>query len=103
MVELSWAMSRKLKIIEEKFGTDWKEQFPGYSVNKVYNIACNDNRKCIYVRVSEDIKNMLTVLTDAYEINNDQLIENLIRNEYVSLQQSNLDEIEELHKQFSKG
>ena len=82
MPKLSYATERKIRILEEKIGQDWKKQYPGKSVDAVYNEIMGDNRKNLFCKVNPVTKTKLDEMVDNYDMGMAELVEQLIEDEY---------------------
>jgi hypothetical protein len=80
--ELSHATVRKLRIIEQKFGNDWKEQHNGKSIDAVYNVIIGDTRKNLFCKLDPEVKKCMDEMVDYHDIKMAELVEKLIEEEY---------------------
>lgn len=79
---VSYATNRKIKIIEEAIGPNWRERYSEHSVDAVYNIVIGDKRKNLFCKVNPDVKSKLDEMVDYYDISMAEMIERLVLGEY---------------------
>lgn len=103
MPEYSYATERKLRILKERIGKDWKEQYGNRSIDSVYNEVIGDIRKNLFCKVDPDIKRKVDELTLSYDIKMSELIERLIDREYDDFKHRTEDYTEDLAEQFAKS
>ena len=82
MPKISYATARKIRILEEKVGHDWRKRFPGRSVDSVYNQIMGDERKNLFCKINPEIKQQLDEMVDSYDVRMSELVERLIEAEY---------------------
>lgn len=80
MVKISPATARKIKIIEDHFGDDWKSL--GKSIDALYNEAVGDNRKNLFCKIEPETKERLDEMLDFYNVKLAMFMERLIEAEY---------------------
>jgi len=76
----SYATMRKIRIIKEKLGDDWKAD--GRRIDAIYNELVGDGRKNLFCKISPTVKSHLDEMTDRYNIRMGELIERLIEDEF---------------------
>jgi hypothetical protein len=96
----SYATERKVRIIKETFGDDWKTLHVGKSIDAVYNLIIGDERKNLFCKVDLITKNRLDELTDFYGLKMSELIEHLIENEYQRYKKDNEERVSRIVSQF---
>jgi len=101
MTEYSYATERKIRILNEKLGTDWQEKYKGRSIDAVYNEISGDLRKNLFCKVDPVIKQKVDELVDGYDIKMSELIERLIEREYEAYKHRTEDYSEDLATQFA--
>lgn len=82
MAKFSYATERKIKIIEEKIGSDWEEKFQGESIDSIYNRLMGDDRKNLFCKISPQAKNLMEEMLTEYEVTLGEFVERLILKEY---------------------
>lgn len=102
MAEYSYATERKLRILKEKVGTDWQEQYGGRSIDSAYNEVIGDVRKNLFCKVDPDIKRKVDELVEGYDLKMSELIEILIVREYDAFTHRTEDYTEDLAEQFAQ-
>lgn len=80
--EMSYATIRKIKIIEKEFGSNWKSQHKGKSIDAVYNMIIGDTRKNLFCKIDPEIKQCLDEMVDYHDVKMAELVEKLIEEEY---------------------
>lgn len=55
----SYATERKIRIIEDKLGPNWKEQRVGQSIDAIYNDLVGDTRKNLFCKINASVKDRL--------------------------------------------
>ena len=78
----SYATQRKIRIIEEKLGKDWRDQRPGKSIDAIYNELVGDTRKNLFCKIPEGAKDHLDEMTKAHKTGMAEFIEQLIEAEW---------------------
>ena len=101
MPKLSYATTRKIRILEEKVGSDWKKQYPGRSVDAVYNHIMGDDRKNLFCKINPIVKGQLDEMVDTYDVRMAELVERLIEAEYERFRQQNRKVSEDLASEFT--
>jgi len=99
----SYATERKLRILEEKVGKDWKEQYGGRSIDSVYNEVNGDVRKNLFCKVDPEVKRKVDELAESYDIKMSELVERLIEREYDEFKHRTEDYSVDLAEQFAKS
>lgn len=79
---LSYPTRRKIRIIEEKLGPDWKKQNAGKSVDAIYNMVMGDQRKNLFCKIDPEIKEKLDEMVEYHDIQMSAMVENLVKEEY---------------------
>jgi len=82
MDELSYATKRKMRIIILKLGPDWQLDFPGKSVDAVYNVVIGDTRKNLFCKISPEVKKQLDEMVRYHDVKMAELVEKLVQGEY---------------------
>lgn len=101
MSKLSYATTRKIRILEEQVGSDWKRQYPGRSVDSVYNQVMGDDRKNLFCKINPNVKGQLDEMVDTYDVRMAELVERLIEAEYDRFRQQNRKVSEDLANEFT--
>ena len=78
----SYATQRKIKIIQEKLGPEWKAQRPGKSIDAIYNELVGDTRRNLFCKIDAKIKTHLDQMTSNYKTGMAEFIEQLIEAEW---------------------
>ena len=78
----SYATRRKERIIKQQLGEDWQSQYPGKSIDHVYNIVTGDRRKNLFCKVSQDTKSKLDEMVDYHDLKMAEMVEKLVQEEY---------------------
>lgn len=97
----SYATQRKIKIIEEKLGANWREHYPTESIDRVYNIVNGDTRKNLFCKVSPEVKAKLDEMVEDYEIDMAELVEQMIVSAYDNYTEQRSDYLAKLADQFA--
>ncbi len=100
MPKVSYATARKIRILEEKVG-DWKKQYPGRSVDFVYNQVIGDTRKNLFCKINPATKQQLDEMVDSYDVRMSELVERLIEAEYERYTEENRQASEDLAAEFT--
>ena len=82
MAKQSYATKRKIRIIAEKLGEDWKKQYPGKSIDAIYNIVMGDERKNLFCKVDPETKKQLDEMVEYHDMQMSSLVEKLVQEEY---------------------
>ena len=101
MAKFSYATERKIKIIEEKVGDNWREKFKGESIDSIYNRLVGDDRKNLFCKVSPKTKEELDEMLSDYGVTLGEFMETLIGKEFRRYQDSKSEQIQTLLKEFS--
>lgn len=99
---LSYATIRKIRILEERLGADWRTKHPGVSVDRLYTDTIGDVRKNLFCKISPEVKAHLDEMREHYEVDMSELIEELIEREHVGFVQRKSDYLNDLVGQFAK-
>jgi len=79
----SYATQRKIRIIEERLGSDWADQRPGLSIDAIYNQIIGDDRKNLFCKISGSAKDNLDTMTQFHKTGMAEFIESLIHAEWM--------------------
>lgn len=79
---MSYATERKKRIIEKALGTDWQAQYPGKSIDAIYNIVTGDQRKNLFCKVKPEVKAKLDEMVTFHDMKMAELVEKLVQEEY---------------------
>ena len=101
MPKLSYATERKIRILKDKLGDDWKKQYPGRSVDSVYNEIIGDTRKNLFCKIDPLVKSQLDEMVDSYEVRMAELVERLIQDEYERFSEGQLQASQDLASEFT--
>jgi hypothetical protein len=82
MADASYATRRKVRIIEKELGSDWEDQYPGKSIDAIYNIVTGDHRKNLFCKVSPEVKARLDEMVEYQDMKMSELVEKLVQEEY---------------------
>ncbi len=74
----SYATERKLRIIEAKYGPDWRSQFPDRSIDSIFIELTGDRRKNLFCKISPDLKDKLDEMVGFRQLSMAELIEQII-------------------------
>lgn len=99
--EPSYATARKLRIIEQKLGADWRTQKPGLSIDAIYNEVVGDERKNLFCKVQPATKRKIDEMVIHYEVKMSDLIEQLVSEEYERYIETRHRQVKEVAKDFS--
>lgn len=78
----SYATTRKLKIIEDKLGSDWRASHPGMSIDRIYNTVTGDERKNLFCKINPRVKAKIDEMVREYDVDMAELIERMIEDKY---------------------
>ena len=101
MSTLSYATQRKIKIIEEKLGSNWRELHPDASIDRVYNLINGDTRKNLFCKVNPDVKAKLDEMVVEYDVEMAHLVEQMIESAYENFQEQRTQFADKLAGQFA--
>jgi len=101
--KMSYATGRKLRIIEENIGEDWRNLHPGKSIDAVYNMITGDSRKNLFCKIDPDIKCKLDEMVDFHDTKMAELVEKLIEEEYDRFVMMRNAKVNEMASQFAIG
>ncbi len=96
MDEMSYATKRKMRIIIRKLGSDWQLEYPGKSVDAVYNVVIGDTRKNLFCKISPEVKKQLDEMVRYHDVKMSKMVEKLVQEEYdkfVSVRDSRVDDV----------
>lgn len=74
----SYATERKIRIISEKLGENWRDQLNGRSIDALYNEIVGDTRKNLFCKLRPEVKAKLDELVDEYDMKMAEYVEVLI-------------------------
>lgn len=74
----SYATERKIRILRERLGENWKAKVGNQSIDAAYNELVGDDRMNLFCKVRPDIKDMLNELSDHHDMKMAECIEMLI-------------------------
>lgn len=97
----SYATERKIRILKEKLGEDWRKQYPGRSVDSVYNEIVGDDRKNLFCKINPVVKTQLDEMVDSYDIRMAELVERLIQREYDTFMETKAQVSHDLANEFT--
>ncbi len=63
----SYATDRKIRILTERIGTDWKLQVGSKSIDAAYTELIGDKRKNLFCKVKPKTKEQLDEMVEGYE------------------------------------
>lgn len=95
-----YAKKRKEKVISSKLGEDWEEQYPGASIDALYNKSIGDERKTIFCKIAPEVKEMFDEICENTDTKKSEFIENMIKKAYVEYQTNMETKISDLVNQF---
>ena len=98
---VSYATSRKIKIIEAKLGPDWRTKRPGEAIDRIYNELMGDKRKNLFCKLSPESKEKLDEMVEDHEIQMADMIELMIERAYKEYQSSKTKIASSMAEQFS--
>ena len=78
----SYTTDRKLRIISEHYGDNWKDEFPNRSIDSVYNEMMGDDRKTLFCKLSSDSKDKIDQMLNGYNVEVATLLEQWIDEKY---------------------
>ena len=102
MADLSYATKRKKRIIEEKLGADWETQYPGKSIDAVYNIVTGDTRKNLFCKVRPEVKSQLDEMVEYHDLKMAEMVEKLVQEEYDRFVAAKEDDVNRVASQFAQ-
>jgi len=82
MAQFSYATERKLRIIQERVGDDWRDQYPNQSIDAVFNQIVGDTRKTLFCKLDAEVKQQLDTMTKDHGVRIGEFLEELIKKEY---------------------
>lgn len=100
MAEKSYATQRKVRIIENALGPNWRAENNG-SIDAIYNRIVGDDRKNIFCKVRPGVKVKLDEMVQHYDVKVSELIETLIEKEHSALDTMKHQKQQELAGQYS--
>ena len=101
MTELSYATKRKLRIIQERLGDDWRDDNPEISIDALYNQVVGDRRRNLFCKIDPDIKSQLDEMADSYDVKMAELVERLVQEEYRKFVRNRAELVNDLASQFA--
>lgn len=78
----SYATERKIRIISEKLGDNWREHLNGRSIDSFYNELVGDTRKNLFCKLRPEVKSKLDELVDEHDMKMAEYVEILIEEAY---------------------
>lgn len=103
MSDVSYATARKIRILTEKVGADWKEKYPNRSIDAVYNEVVGDLRKNLFCKITPEAKKQVEELVENYDMKMAQLIEHLINSEHQRWQERTGNYSKDLANEYSEN
>lgn len=97
----SYATQRKIRIIEERIGSEWKSKYPGSSIDSVFNQIMGDDRKNLFCKIESITKDRLDEMTIFYKTGMAEFIEQLIMAEWQRYDSRRTDGEKRLLAEFS--
>jgi hypothetical protein len=97
----SYPTLRKMRIIEEELGADWKKQHAGKSVDAIYNMVTGDVRKNLFCKISPEIKDKLDEMVEYHDVKMSSLVEKLVQEEYDKYTQERDARVAHIASQFA--
>lgn len=101
MAEMSYATKRKLRIIQEKLGDEWRDDYPDISIDALYNDVVGDTRKNLFCKIDSDVKDQLDEMADSYDVKMAELVERLVQEEYLKFTRNRAELVSDLASQFA--
>ena len=101
MSEPSYATARKLRIIEERLGSDWKTKHPNLSIDAVYNNVVGDERKNLFCKIAPESKQMLDEMVRYFDLKLAEWIERVIDEEHKKYTENKTRKVKEVARNFS--
>ena len=83
----SYATERKIRIIEQELGNDWKAQRPKQSIDAIYNSIVGDSRKNLFCKIQAASKDKLDEMTTAHKTGMAEFVEQIIDAEHARFQE----------------
>lgn len=78
----SYATERKKRILTEKLGENWREDYPGKSIDALYNMVVGDKRRNLFCKIDPEVKAMIDEMSDYYDVRMNELVEIVFREKY---------------------
>lgn len=75
----SYATERKIRIITEKLGEQWRDQYPNKSIDAIYNDLVGDTRKNLFCKIDSDVKDKLDAMTEFHKTGMAEFVEQLVK------------------------
>lgn len=97
----SYATERKIRIIEEKLGKDWRDQKPNQSIDAIYNGIVGDTRKNLFCKIQAGAKAKLDTMTSAHKTGMAEFVEQMIDAEYARFEERQKSSEKSLLEEFS--
>jgi len=101
MAKKSYATERKIRIITEKLGEDWRKQHPGKSIDAIYNVVMGDERKNLFCKVDPQTKLQLDEMVEYHDMQMSSLVEKLVQEEYDRYTQERDARVSHMASQFA--
>lgn len=103
MAQFSYATERKLRIIQERLGDDWRDQYPDQSIDAVFNQLVGDTRKTLFCKLDAEVKQQLDTMTKDHGVRIGEFLEGLIRKEYDRYVNNRQQLYDSVSEQYSRG
>jgi len=97
----SYATNRKLRIITERCGYEWRDTYPDRSIDSVYNELVGDDRKTLFCKLSCDSKDKIDQMLSGYNVEVAALLEQWIDEKYKDFSKREQSSIVGLAKDYS--
>ncbi len=78
----SYATARKIRIIEKKYGPEWRLRYPNRKIDSIYNEVIGDTRKNLFCKIDSQIKDNLDEMVEFHKTSMSEFVEQLITAEY---------------------
>lgn len=79
MVMYSYATERKIRILEQQLGSDWKNRIGDKSIDAAYNDVMGDTRKNLFCKIDADIKDKLDIMLKFNQVGMAEFVAELIK------------------------
>ena len=97
----SYATERKIRIIENQMGPDWKSRRPDKSIDAIYTEIVGDTRKNVFCKISAETKTRLDEMIDIHKVSMADFIEQIINSEWTRYSQTQKQNHQSLVEEFS--
>lgn len=97
----SYATERKIRIIKEKLGENWKDKLEGRSIDAAYNELVGDSRKNLFCKIDPSAKARLDEMVEEFDVKMAELVESMINEEYEKLERKRDTSSVDLARQFA--